>query len=52
MNSLIKDLMTLFSGTDPQEFTEKEVKRFKVVLIIVVIVAGVITYSRAFYQSI
>lgn len=48
MNSLIKDLMTLFSGTDSQEFSEKDVNRFKVVLIIAVTIAVTITYSKVF----
>ncbi|WP_341906284.1 hypothetical protein [Fluviicola taffensis] len=48
MNSLIRDLMALFSGQDPGGFTDKEVSGFKLVLGILITISVIITYSKLF----
>lgn len=48
MNSILRDLMTLFYGGKPSDFTDKEVTGFKIIFFLVIAGTALITYSKKF----
>lgn len=49
MNSILRDLMAVFSGKEPSDFTDKEVQGFKIVFISITLISATLTYSKLFY---